>query len=214
MKEHSKIYHLPDGIALKQPLGISAVKKEVEIFVRNIPVDRLKQYMDMGTGTGYIAIYLSKKGVRCDAADISGKALDIAKENARINNVGIQFFYSDFFSKIDKKYDYIMFNAPVGTIKSKSSFDFIKSFLRKFEFLRKIFVRIAVGYLIGSRVDINERFIKESLPHIKNGGSLFLLVYKKEIPLLKTRFKNLKFFLKQDKELETVNSNMAIVFVR
>ena len=69
--------------------------------------------LDMGTGSGCIAISL-KKLVDCDmsASDISCDALDVARENAINNEVDINFINSDIYSNIDVKFDCLISNPP------------------------------------------------------------------------------------------------------
>lgn len=72
--------------------------------------------MDIGTGSGCIAISLKKNlpNVRVSALDISNDALQVAKENAQINNVEISFSQADILriKELDKKYDVIVSNPP------------------------------------------------------------------------------------------------------
>ena len=70
--------------------------------------------LDIGTGSGCIAITLKKKLPlsSIDALDISKEALNVAKENATINEVEINFIESDLFTNIHKKYDCIISNPP------------------------------------------------------------------------------------------------------
>ena len=70
--------------------------------------------IDLGTGSGCIAITLKKmnKNISMDAIDISSDALDLAKENAKLNEVEINFYKNDMLNNIDKKYDLIISNPP------------------------------------------------------------------------------------------------------
>lgn len=70
--------------------------------------------LDIGTGSGCIAITLKKelKNTNITAIDISNEALTVAKENAKLNNVNINFKNSDVFENINDKYDVIISNPP------------------------------------------------------------------------------------------------------
>lgn len=69
--------------------------------------------IDLGTGSGCIAITL-KKEIDCnmDALDISVDALEVAHENAKINNAEINFINDDMLNPLNKKYDVIISNPP------------------------------------------------------------------------------------------------------
>ena len=70
--------------------------------------------LDIGTGSGCISIALKKEfpNSNVTACDISEKALELARENAKINNTPINFIQSDIFSKITDKYNLIISNPP------------------------------------------------------------------------------------------------------
>lgn len=73
-----------------------------------------KTIIDICTGSGCIAISLKKHtNLEVDACDISDKALETAKNNAKENNVEINSFKLDILSDIpNKKYDCIISNPP------------------------------------------------------------------------------------------------------
>lgn len=102
------------------------VNKDVLIprFETELLVEKTKEYinnmfnhkiniLEIGTGSGCISIAL-KKALNCniDACDISNKALVVAKENALLNEVDINFIHSDIYNNIEKKYDVIISNPP------------------------------------------------------------------------------------------------------
>ena len=70
--------------------------------------------VDIGTGSGCIAISLKKEKPILDmyAIDISKDALDVAKENANLNNTNINFINNDLLNNIDIKFDIIVSNPP------------------------------------------------------------------------------------------------------
>lgn len=70
--------------------------------------------LDMCTGSGCIAISLAKlcDDVKVTAADISINALEVARENAKLNEVDIHFINTDLFEKIEGRFDVIVSNPP------------------------------------------------------------------------------------------------------
>ena len=77
--------------------------------------DNPKKILDVGTGTGCIALMLKKlyPESTVDACDISLEALDLAKENSEINNLEINLFQSDLLSDVEEvDYDIIVANLP------------------------------------------------------------------------------------------------------
>lgn len=78
---------------------------------------KLKAISDIGTGSGCIAISLAKQLPKSTilATDVSEKALQVAKINAKIHKVKIKFFQGDLLAPLKKqKIDIIIANLPYG----------------------------------------------------------------------------------------------------
>ena len=90
-------------------------RQDTETLVEYLlPYVKNKHVLDICTGSGCIAISIMKLGgaALCRASDYSKKALSIAKENAVLNSVDIEFVYSNMFENITGSYDIIVSNPP------------------------------------------------------------------------------------------------------
>ena len=70
--------------------------------------------LDMCTGSGCIIISILYHGKELEgyASDISRHAINVAKENAKLNQVAVSFETGDLFDHIKGKYDIIVSNPP------------------------------------------------------------------------------------------------------
>lgn len=70
--------------------------------------------LDIGTGSGCIAVTLKleKPSLEVWATDISGPALEMARENAETLGAEIIFRRADLFPETDQKFDLIVSNPP------------------------------------------------------------------------------------------------------
>src|SRR3989338_6194709 len=81
------------------------------LIKKYIPKFAKGRTLDLGTGSGILAIEAAKHAKEVIAADINPDALKEAKMSAKeIKN--IQFISTNLFSKIKGKFDCILFNAP------------------------------------------------------------------------------------------------------
>jgi len=87
----------------------------VEQALDFIQKNNYKTILDIGTGSGAIAISVKKNAPETcvTAVDISEKAISLAKENAKENETEIEFIKSDLFENLqNRKFDCILSNPP------------------------------------------------------------------------------------------------------
>ncbi len=89
------------------------VEKTYNYIKKYFNKDKVK-ILDIGTGSGCIAITLNKLLDDSDVTgvDISSEALEVAKENNISNNANVKFIESDLFSNVNERYDVIISNPP------------------------------------------------------------------------------------------------------
>lgn len=119
------------GLRFKLKKDVLVPRPETEILVETVIENAQKpqnkkeniKILDIGTGSGCIAISLAKFLKNCDiiAVDISKEAIKLAKENSRLHNTEekILFLEGDFFGLVknklnspSKKFDIIVSNPP------------------------------------------------------------------------------------------------------
>lgn len=86
----------------------------VEAALNNIPLDRPTRLLDLGTGTGAIALAIASERSQADitASDISEEALTIARGNATAHGLNVSFIQSNWFEQINGAFDLIISNPP------------------------------------------------------------------------------------------------------
>lgn len=96
----------------------------VDLIIRSVTssvVEKSIKILDIGTGSGCIAISLAKHllNAKVYALDVSEEALEVAKENAENNNLDITFIKGDILDKSywnlffkDMEFDVVTSNPP------------------------------------------------------------------------------------------------------
>ena len=80
--------------------------------------------LDFGCGYGPIGIYLKKTtNANIDMLDINKRALNLARKNAKKNEVNVNIFESDLYQNVTKKYDYIICVPMYIKKKKKRGYD-------------------------------------------------------------------------------------------
>ena len=102
-------FKIDENVLSPRPESELIVEKAIEYIKAN----KYKTCLDLCTGSGCLAIATKlNSDIEMTASDISLKALNIAKHNAKILNAEIKFIRSNMFEKIDDQFDIIISNPP------------------------------------------------------------------------------------------------------
>lgn len=180
-------FYVDKNVLIPQPDTEILVEKAIEIC--NNHGNDIK-ILDLCTGSGAIGISIAKniKNAKVYATDIKNTVIDIAKQNAKQNNVdNIEFIVSDMFENIQEKdFDIIVSNPPyieTDVIKTlptevrnepiialdggKDGLEFYKIILSEYKkYLKKDgYLLLEIGYnqakSVGELINLNYSIIKD-----------------------------------------------------
>lgn len=104
------------GLKFKVNSSVLIPRQDTETLVEEAlkKIEPDMKVLDMCTGSGCIIISIIKNVPSAEgyAVDISKQALNVAKENAKSNEVPVNFERSDLFDNVTEKFDIIVSNPP------------------------------------------------------------------------------------------------------
>ncbi len=106
------IFKTDNGVFSKDKLDYGT-----RFMLETIPIKELKgDILDLGCGYGVVSIILSKltSDTNFDGVDVNRRALHLCELNRNLNKTfNTNFFESDVYSNVTKKYNYIITNPPI-----------------------------------------------------------------------------------------------------
>ena len=160
-------------VKIKNCPGVYPGGQETIALANIIYRQKCKFCLDMGTGNGFIAIYLKDKGISVEACDISQRAVKCAQKNASLNNCELNIFQSNLFENVKNKYDCIAFVPPINA-NEKEYQRKIKSLVRYFSLLIKLVRPIIYSITRKSRIKLVNRFIFQAKNYLTPAGQVLI----------------------------------------
>jgi len=124
------------------------------------------EVIDVGTGSGCIAVTLALAGQRSIiAVDVSSAALDVARQNAAVHDADVQFVEGDLLTSFaDAAFDVVVSNPPYVPLQDAAG---MQREVRDWEPSLALFAG-------SSGMNVYERLIPQARRALKSGGLLAL----------------------------------------
>lgn len=118
-------FKVNNNVLIPRPETEELVSWVLDCHSRRSDESRQISLLDIGTGSGCIAIALAKNlpNASVYALDVSEKALEVAGVNAELNAVDVTLIQKDILSKniaLSQKFDVIVSNPPYVRVQEKS----------------------------------------------------------------------------------------------
>ncbi|MDO8518581.1 MAG: class I SAM-dependent methyltransferase, partial [Deltaproteobacteria bacterium] len=164
-----------------------------------------RRFLDMGTGTGYAAIYLAQRGFEADAVDNNPRAIENARRNMELNGVKVGLVHSSLYGSVKGPYDVVLFNPP--RIPNENIFTRTAGgFLRKHDWFLKILLPLTQMIFGDERAKFIVSFIRQSRPHLSPQGRLLMHLTVQEIPLIEKKIPEINI-----QRLKSLNFNQGAI---
>ncbi len=171
-----KVLVCTDLCSYKKEDQVFPIHTEQVFLIDNLKIKKEDIVLDLGTGSGIIAIFIAMTAKRVYASEINLRAIEFSKFNAILNNVEekIKFVKSDWFNEFkDMKFDLIVSNPPFEPVPKglkhfyhsaagEDGLDIIRKLLPQFKkYLNPEGRFQAVSYSISDKNLLLEKLIKK-----------------------------------------------------
>ena len=151
---------LDPNISIEVDEGVYAPSDDSFLLIESIQIKEGERVLEVGTGTGIVALHCAKVGALVVASDISEKAVENAKKNAEANGLSLNVMKGNLFEGVSGPFDVIIFNPPYLSGDGCNGLG-----------------REDASQLIGgeSGAELSVRFLKEAKDVLADDGRIYLL---------------------------------------
>lgn len=178
-------FYVDENVLIPQPDTEVLVEEGIKIIK-----EQNMEVLDLCTGSGAIAISIAHycQNSTVTATDISQEALEVARKNANLNNVNIEFIDSNLFDKLtERSFDIILSNPPYIET------DIINTLEKDVQ--SEPYIALDGGK---DGLEFYKRILNEAHKHLKINGYLMLEIgYNQGNAVINLEHKNLKLITKQ-----------------
>jgi release factor glutamine methyltransferase len=129
------------------------------LMIKALKIKPGEKVLEIGTGSGIIAIHCAKAKADVIATDVNPNAIICAKLNSVLNKVKLKVLKSDLFSNVPRrlKFNKIIFNPPYLPSGKKDRF-------------------YDISWSGGETgVEITNKFLKQAKKHLKTHGEIYFI---------------------------------------
>lgn len=157
---YGRSFFVSEEVLIPRPETEELVVGLLERIKRHFPAEQPLDVVDVGTGSGAIAVTLALESsqLQVKATDIAGESLEVAKDNAETLKADVEFLQGDLllpFIEKERKVDVVVSNPPYIPVKE---YEGLSTVVKDFEPYRAL-----VGGVSG--LEFYERFMEE-LPKV------------------------------------------------
>lgn len=184
MTTHPAISETPPELLIMDSVGVCSVRSDTRLLAEAADGGAAPgRALDLGTGTGYVGLYLAQRGWQVDAVDISSRAVHLAQQNAARNGLALRIYASDLFDQVEGDFDVIACNPPMRPSETEFS-RLVTSTLRRSPRLSQWLMNLAGERLESNRSDFLAHIVAEARLHLKPDGRLLLGINASEVAKL------------------------------
>jgi precorrin-6B methylase 2 len=182
----AEVRELCERVEVTGPPWVSAAQDDSRAFAQLVLTQTSpgQRVLDLGTGTGVIAICLARMGRSVTAADISGAALRAARRNAERNGVTFETCRSDLLAEVPGRFDVIAFNPPYNFRPDTFATNIAKNVVRRVPVVRRSSGLAMPRPVLRFHQELIERLLQQAPDHLVAGGRIILHAYESEVTAL------------------------------